>query len=379
MNQTMWWVLGVLVLLVLGLGAAVVVLGVRLREAANHPIHPPVPEMSAEAERAAIRREVMLEAQELLNGTMRRLLAPANNAAERMQELQRTFGADVLAVAQPIDQQIAQVQRYVQEVGVLCGSPPGQQRSPQLLGRVVGAAQSRIHDYNRVRLVAPDTTTAVLGRVVEPLSMALAVLLDNAARSSPPTADVDVVITAEYHGVSITVLDGGVGMPPDALARANTILSRGETEIEFVELGNPPQLGFAVCGVLAARYGFSASLDTASGRGGMRAVLLVPRALLTTLDPEPAPPDNEPATEPAAPASDEPHPSWPGEPAAEPAATTPSGLPKRQRTVSRSGDLATAPGGTTAAPPAAERPQDPMENLRALQRATGRTRRDEGR
>ncbi|GAB2647193.1 hypothetical protein GCM10027271_00880 [Saccharopolyspora gloriosae] len=395
------------------LGAAVALLSARLRQQHKEieqwslaaleppaPIEPVQPQLPPEPAPApvldapltvepdeAYRREVVQGAQEALGGTMRRILALTNNAAGRLHEMQRSHGPDVLEDLLPIDHLLAQAQRRAQLVTVLCGSPPGQQRSPQLMARLVGAAQSRIHDYERVRLSTRDTTTAVLGRVVEPLSAALAELLDNATRSSPPTAPVDVMITAEYHGVSLEIHDGGVGMPPDALNQANAVLSRGATEIELTELGNPPRTGLAGCSVLAASYGFTVRLDAASSRGGLRAVLLVPHNLLTTLNPQPAPAAI--ASSAAEPSTGEPaEPVTFGDPIAEPAepaprhrqpepepATTASGLPKRpRRTMTRSGDLSAPDGAAPVqaiADGAQRRTADASQSLRGLQRATG--------
>lgn len=416
MQQTTGWILGGLVILVVLLGAAVALLSARLRQQHKEieqwslaaleppapleavqpePVQPQLPSEPAPApvrdapltvgSDEAYRREVVQGAQEALGGTMRRILALTNNAAGRLHEMQRSHGPDVLEDLLPIDHLLAQAQRRAQLVTVLCGSPPGQQRSPQLMARLVGAAQSRIHDYERVRLSTRDTTTAVLGRVVEPLSAALAELLDNATRSSPPTAPVDVMITAEYHGVSLEIHDGGVGMPPDALNQANAVLARGATEIELTELGNPPRTGLAGCSVLAANYGFTVRLDAASSRGGLRAVLLVPHSLLTTLNPPPTPGATastaaepsaaepvtfgDPVTEPAEPAPRHRQP----EPAE--AATTASGLPKRpRRTMTRSGDLSAPDGAAPVqaiADGAQRRTTDASQSLRGLQRATG--------
>lgn len=386
MGQTTGWMVGGLLVLVVLLGAAVAVLGTRLarqnRERWQPPVleQPPPPVLEARPEpppepappvRADLdyRREVVQGAQEALGGTMRRILALTNNAAEQLQQMQRSHGPEVLEDLLPIDHLLAQAQRRAQMVTVLCGSTPGQQRSPQLLARLVGAAQSRIHDYDRVRLSTRDTTTAVLGRVVEPISAGLAELLDNATRSSPPTAPVDVLITAEYHGVSIEIHDGGVGMPPDALGQANALLAHGESEVELTELGNPPRTGLAGCGVLAASYGFHVRLDAASSRGGLRAVLLVPHNLLTTL--EPATTEEAPAA--AQTAEAEPAPRHRrSEPETD---TTASGLPKRpRRTVTRSGDLSEHPAaGDTAesvGDTAGLRTQDVAKTLRGLQRAS---------
>jgi hypothetical protein len=84
--------------------------------------------------------------------------------------------------------------------------------------------------------------------------------------------------------------------------------------VDINRLGDPPRVGFAVVGVLAARYGFSVSVDTRSPYGGVRAVVFLPSVLLTRLD-RPQAVRPAPAVEP--PAADRP---VPGKAAAEPMA-----------------------------------------------------------
>jgi hypothetical protein len=54
--------------------------------------------------------------------------------------------------------------------------------------------------------------------------------------------------------------------------------------VDINRLGDPPQVGFAVVGVLAARYGFTVSVDTRSPYGGVRAVVFLPTELLTRVE-----------------------------------------------------------------------------------------------
>lgn len=336
---------------------------------------PPPPGEEAEHDR---RRHVR-SAQEAVNGTVRRMQALGNEAGDRIQTVLHSHGPDVFQALLPVDHVVAQMQRRLQVLAVLCGSWPGQQRSSAELADVVRGAQSRIHDYSRVRVAAPDEKTAVIGRAVEPVGMALAELLDNSTRSSPPSAAVDVVFDTDYHGVSISVIDGGVGMTREELMQAAALLRRGQREADLTELGNPPKTGFAVCGVLAARYGFRVTLDSGSSRGGLRATLFLPTALLTTVEDEESDGiDETPAhgrredteREPVAA-------SWPSARPAEPTGeTTAGGLPKRRRAA----HLAAEPtfGAPSFEPPAADAPPpDPgpplrtadssADNLRAFQ------------
>jgi hypothetical protein len=173
----------------------------------------------------------------------------------------------------------SQLGRRAQATAVLCGSWPGQQRSASSLTDVVGGATSRIRDFLRIH-VPTMADTAVVSRVVEPVVLALAELLDNGARHSPPTTTVEVNFQQAHNGVAIMVDDAGVGMSLEEAQQASTLLS-GLTAVDINRLGDPPRIGFPVIGVLAARYGFRVSVDTRSPYGGVRAVMFLPNELLT--------------------------------------------------------------------------------------------------
>jgi len=189
---------------------------------------------------------------------------------------------EVLEALLEIDHANSQLSRRAQAIAVLCGSWAGQQRSPATLTDVVRGATSRIRNYLRVQ-VHDQVDTAVASWAVEPVVLALAELLDNAARYSPPTTTIEVNFQKAHHGIGVMVDDAGVGMDPDARQRAADTLSGGRRAVDITALGDPPQIGFAVVGVLAARYGFTVSVDTVSPHGGVRAVLFLPTELLTEL------------------------------------------------------------------------------------------------
>jgi hypothetical protein len=187
---------------------------------------------------------------------------------------------DVFAGLLEVDHANAQLSRRAQAVAVLCGSWVGQQRSAAALAEIVRGATSRIRHYLRVHCPR-EAETAVVSGAVEPVVLALAELLDYATRYSPPTTSVEVNFEEPHHGVAVTIDDAGVGMDADATRRAMDLLNPKRRSVDIAALGDPPQVGFAVIGVLAVRYGFSVSVDTVSPYGGVRAVLFLPSALLT--------------------------------------------------------------------------------------------------
>ncbi|MFD0264013.1 ATP-binding protein [Kitasatospora indigofera] len=270
-----------------------------------------------------------------LKGAVRSLQGLANEQQLSISDMQdRHDDPDVLRDLLEIDHANSQFGRRAQAIAVLCGSWPGRQRRVSALSDVVRGAKSRIRDYRRVE-VRTQHELAVVSRAVEPVVLAVAELLDNAARHSQPNTTVEVNLQPAHNGACVVIDDAGVGMDEREIRRAGQLLS-GQRAVDVTQLGDPPQFGFAVIGVLAARYGFSVSVDTRSPYGGVRAVLFLPSALLTQPEPETEP-------EPAAAAPPAPAPAVRSVPAPAPAPApdrafpaaplgqTVGGLPKRRR------------------------------------------------
>jgi two-component sensor histidine kinase len=268
--------------------------------------------------------------------TMRALQSLASDQQMAISDMQNRYDhAGILADLLKIDHTNAQFGRRAQAIAVLCGAWPGRQRAAATLEDVVRGATSRISDYLRVRTVA-RVDIAVSERVVEPVVLAVAELLDNAARHSPPSTEVQVNVYPTHNGAVIVIDDCGVGMHEEEKVQAARLLS-GTRAVDVTQLGDPPQFGFSVIGVLAQRYGFTISVDSQSPYGGVRAVLYLPHTLLTHLTRrEPVqPPASERGTVPAPAPAPAPAPvSAPSPvPAPVPEPTTPSTgeFPQRRR------------------------------------------------
>ncbi|WP_329094405.1 ATP-binding protein [Actinomadura citrea] len=270
---------------------------------------------------ARVRERADLSAKSTLRAMMRAVQSLANEQQLAISDMQeRHDDPDVLEGLLRVDHMNAQLGRRAQATAVLCGSWPGQQRSASSMSDVVRGATSRIRDYLRVNMQGP-VNTAVTSRAVEPIVLTLAELLDNAARHSRPDTTVEVNFQSTHNGVAIMIDDAGVAMDAEELQRAADLLS-GDASVDIHRLGDPPRVGFAVAGVLAARYGFRVSVDTRSPYGGVRAVVFVPSALLTDVPGERAP-DPSAASRPAV--------ESPAPAAAADVPATPGGLPKRTR------------------------------------------------
>ena len=177
-----------------------------------------------------------------------------------------------------IDHTVQQMIRQAQSYVVVCGGLPGRRWPAQPMTDVVRGAMGRIQDYQRIR--PRELSRQVVGQAVEPAVHAVATLLDNAARYSPPGSFVDVTFQEGHHGVTIIVDDAGVGMNSEQLDSARRILS-GQEPVDLHRLGPHPKIGFPTVAALSRRYGFQASIDgSGSPFGGTRAALFIPESLL---------------------------------------------------------------------------------------------------
>jgi signal transduction histidine kinase len=256
----------------------------------------------------------------VLKSAMRTLQGLAAEQQLILSRLQSKYGESViLQDLLEIDHTNSQFGRRAQSIAVLCDGWLGRQRDIASVYDVVRSAQGRVRHFRRVEILS-QVDFGISSRAVEPVALALAELLDNSTSYSSPDTVVEINIRTVPKGVVIVVDDAGVGMNDEERARAERLLN-SERVSGVAGLGNPPQFGLAVIGVLCERFGFEVSVDSTSPYGGVRAVLLLPHELLTNMPEKKAP----------APAMSTPVPA-PGVPEPAPAvASTADGLPLRRR------------------------------------------------
>ena len=186
---------------------------------------------------------------------------------------------DMLARLQPLDHSASQLARRLQILAVITGKWPGRQRDDVPVLDAVRGGVSRIRDFLRVRV--PREFPYYLGsRFVEPVVLAVAELLDNAARHSAPRTPVEVQFVEAHNGISIEIHDAGSGMTPEVREEAARRLS-GQHPVQLTKVRTPPAFGHLGVGALVRQYGFSVHIDQEhSVHGGLRAVVHVPRTLL---------------------------------------------------------------------------------------------------
>lgn len=305
------------------------------------------------------------ETKTVLKSAMRTLQGLAAEQQLILSRLQTKYGDSViLEDLLEIDHTNSQFGRRAQSIAVLCDGWLGRQREVASVYDVVRSAQGRVRHFKRVEILS-QVDFGITSRAVEPVALALAELLDNATSYSSPDTVVEINIRTVPKGICIVVDDAGIGMNDEERTRAEKLLT-SERVSGVSALGNPPQFGFAVVGVLCERFGFEVSVDSSSPYGGVRAVLLLPHELLTAM------PEHKPAT-PAAPAAVA-ESGWNGIESAPVTTVGPDGLPKRRR--KRPMSVVPTAGATTsggAAPRAGAGPRTGAETaaiMGAFQRGT---------
>ncbi|MFI5845251.1 nitrate- and nitrite sensing domain-containing protein [Catenuloplanes sp. NPDC051500] len=217
----------------------------------------------------------------MLMGVARRPQRPLQRGLRTIEELQNKLGdEDVLAELFDVNHQLAQTRRFLENLVILAGGQIGRRfHKPVPLRRVLLGAISETQKYRRVTLRnTPDL--ALAAAAVAGTTHLLAELLDNALTFSPPESEVFISCGQASHGVVIEIEDAGVGMPHDALQRANALLADAPTP-DVTALRDGAQVGLWVVAELAKRGGIQVSLRT-SAYGGLMAIVLLPTRLILT-------------------------------------------------------------------------------------------------
>ncbi len=178
-----------------------------------------------------------------------RVQAITTAMAADLREMQQRYGndtpaGDILGDLMHLDHSTAQAGRVADSIAVLTGARSGRRWTrPIPMESILRGAMARIGDYKRVRCHS-TSTLAVIGYAAEGVIHALAELLDNAAKFSPPSSTVHVYVEEVQAGVTITVEDSGLVMSEEALRRAREAVSNGG---DLTNLSGS-RLGLAVVG-----------------------------------------------------------------------------------------------------------------------------------
>jgi signal transduction histidine kinase len=212
----------------------------------------------------------------------RRVQATIHQQAEDMRDMEDRHGDDPVVFRDllHLDHGNALIGRMADSIAVLGGARPGRQWETDIgMYSVLRGAMSRILEYRRVKLHSV-VEVAVIARHVEPLIHAIAELLDNATRYSPPSTTVHLSTTEVQTGIAVEIEDAGVGLSEEARRRAERILSLEGAPLNLDDLGETPRLGLTVVARLAHVNNFKVMLRP-SAYSGVRAVVVIPQDQIT--------------------------------------------------------------------------------------------------
>ncbi|MCK9822420.1 sensor histidine kinase, partial [Nocardioides cavernae] len=150
------------------------------------------------------------------------------------------------------------------------------------VGEALQAATSGVQDYQRVQILS-HLGTRVGDDAAADVVHLLTELVDNALTYSPPAEPVRLAAKLGSDGVTITVTDSGLGVPPAELEQLNRDLQHGAEATP----DTARRMGLFVVSRLAERHGILASLARNPG-GGMTATIVLPPSILPEL-PQTAP------------------------------------------------------------------------------------------
>ena len=175
-----------------------------------------------------------------------------------------------------LDHMATRMRRNAESLLVLSGAEqPRQWQEAIGLLDVVRSAAAEIADFPHVELVGIDERISVSGRAVSDVSHLLAELLENATSFSNPETAVVVSGAITKSGFVLAITDQGIGMTPDRIAEANTLLRHPPV----VGLALSRALGLHVVGALAKRHGIAVEIRKASPVGTV-ALVALPKAIL---------------------------------------------------------------------------------------------------
>ena len=206
-----------------------------------------------------------------------RVQALATSMLADLREMEERHDEEVLGDLLRLDHSTAQAGRLADSIAVLTGARSGRRwTKPIVMESVLRGAVGRIGAYQRVRLHS-TLHVAVVGYAAEGVMHALAELMDNAAKFSPPAEQVHVYAEEVHAGAVITIEDGGLAMGDAALRRAERAVSPEPLDLATL---SGTRLGLAVVGCLARKHGMTVSFRPSS-RGGTGVVVMIPRQLIS--------------------------------------------------------------------------------------------------
>jgi signal transduction histidine kinase len=192
----------------------------------------------------------------------------------------RETDSDRLGELYRLDHMSSRLRRNASSLVVLSGGAGANEHmAPLPLSDIVRLALGEIEDYTRVDVDVPEDIV-VVPAVLADLILLLAELMENATSFSPPHTRVVITANELRGGARLSIVDQGLGMPPERLAEENARLTRRER----LDLAPSEVLGLFVVGRLARRHGIEVTLSETPGGGVTVWLDLTPQHLISRVE-----------------------------------------------------------------------------------------------
>jgi two-component system, sensor histidine kinase RegB len=230
-------------------------------------------ELAAVRDRTA-RHDKLASLATLAAGAAHELSTPLSTIALTAKELERQVarteaGGNAAADAHMIRQQVERCREILTRMVADAGESAGEPFVLVNVGELIEAALAAAPERERVQVrVERPTAEQPLRIPIRAVVRALHALIDNARQAAPPPAPIRMEVTSDAAGCRIAVVDQGVGMSRELLARAG----------EPFFTTRPPRkgmgLGLFLTQTLLERLGGRLELISTPGRGTTAAVSL---------------------------------------------------------------------------------------------------------
>jgi signal transduction histidine kinase len=183
-----------------------------------------------------------------------------------------------------LDHLASRMRRTSDSLLILADAPTrGAAQEPLSVSDTMQAATSGVQDYQRVRVLTASPMQVSAAAAADVVHM-LTELIDNALSFSAPTTTVALTSTMSPSGLTIEIVDSGLGVPAEALGDLNRLLrSGGDITPETAR-----RMGLFVVSRLAQRHGILVTLRR-NEHEGMTASVTLPSTVLVE-DPVPSAP-----------------------------------------------------------------------------------------
>lgn len=213
-----------------------------------------------------------------------RLHALVNRALSSIDTLESDVeDPDILDGLFGIDHLVTQFRRQVESLAVLGGAVPRRISKSVPLATVLRQAVAEIEQYTRVRVARPQGGVTLPGYAAADVIHLLAELVENAAKFSPPTAQVQLRAEQVPAGLAIEVDDRGLPMSANKRTQANELLASPD-EFDPREQLQDGRIGLLVAARIANRHNIRVTLRE-NLVGGTQALVVLPHPLLGSSQP----------------------------------------------------------------------------------------------